>query len=85
VVAEQYRDGTAAKSGLEFQCKRPYWSDAATLQVKGRTVYFGTDGRRFAVAGFTSGAQMVAIEMSTKSGKPEALKTDLTAAIQALP
>ncbi len=54
------------------------------MKVNGRTVYFGTDGRSFAAAGFTDGAVMVAIEGLPESGKPSGLKGRLMGIVEQL-
>jgi hypothetical protein len=64
IVAEQFRTAADAQKGLEVQVKRHYTKDVATLKVKGRDAYFGTDGKRFAALGFTDGSVMVALELS---------------------
>lgn len=85
IVAEQFRDSAGAGEGLKRQVKQAYTRDSATVAINGHQAYFGTDGRRFAALGFTSGAVMVALEMSAKSGAPLDLKNDLIAAAKALP
>ncbi len=65
IVAEQFRTAADAKRGVEQQVKRTHGKDAATLSVNGHDAYFGTDGRRFAAIGFTDGAVMVALELTT--------------------
>ena len=74
IVAEQFRTAADAKSALGHQVKEPYSKDPATIKVKGRDAYFGTDGKRFAVVGFTDGAVMVALEL-TAAKSPENLRT----------
>lgn len=66
IIAEQFRTAADAKKGLEAQVKKSYTKDKATLQVKGRDAYFGTDGSRFAALGFTDGSVMVAIGLTAK-------------------
>jgi len=65
IVAEQNRTADDAKKALSRQVKQLYTHDDATLKVNGRDAYFGTDGKRFAVLGFTDGAVMVALELTT--------------------
>ena len=74
IVAEQFRTAAEAKTGLERQVKRAYNKDSATFKVNGHSVYFGTDGRRFAALGFTDGAVMVALEL-TAAGDPKGLRS----------
>ena len=64
-MAEQNRTGDDAKKALARQVKQAYTHDSATFKVNGHDAYFGTDGRRFAVIGFTDGAVMVALELTT--------------------
>lgn len=85
IVAEQFRDAEAAKAGLQSQVKQHYSAQSETVQVNSHTAYFGTDGRRFAVLGFTQGPVMVAIEMSGKQGQQAALKANLTELAKVLP
>jgi len=74
IVAEQFRTSADAKGALDRQVKRAYTKDAATLKINGRDAYFGTDGQRFAVLGFTDGAVMVAMEL-TAAKSPEDLRS----------
>jgi hypothetical protein len=65
IIAEQFRTAADAKAGLDRQVKRAYSKDGATITINGHDAYFGTDGRRFAAIGFTDGAVMVALELTT--------------------
>lgn len=85
IVAGQFRNSTQAKAALKSEVKQRYTKSASTQTVNGRTTYFGTDGSRFAVLGFTSGPVMVAIEMSSRSGSPSQLKSALVKVAQQLP
>jgi hypothetical protein len=85
IIAEQFRTAADAKSALAIQAKRPYPKNAATSKVHGHDVYFGTDGKRFAVMGFTSGAVMVAVEASPESGSPSGLSAALAKVVSQLP
>jgi hypothetical protein len=70
IVAEQFRTSADAQKGIEVQVKQRYTKDVATVKVKGRDAYFGTDGKRFAALGFTDGSVMVAVGLTaTKDPK----------------
>lgn len=85
IYAEQFLSPSAASAALATQVKSQYPKNAATITVNSHKAYFGTDGRQFAVIGFTSGNVMVALEMTAKPGSLGALKTPLTAAAKQLP
>jgi hypothetical protein len=74
IYAEQLRTSDEAKAALSRQVKAKYAKNSADIKVKGRDAYFGTDGKRFAVIGFTDGAVMVALELTTDSS-PQDLKS----------
>ena len=85
LVAEQFRTADDAKKALTVEVKNAYPDDSATFTVKGHTVYFGTDGTRFAAVGFTDGAVMVAAEASPRSGAPKTMRTLLEQVVGQLP
>ena len=85
IVAEQFRTSADAKSALTSEVKNRYPKNSASLTVHGHAAYFGTDGRRFAVIAFTSGAVMVAAEASPESGSPSQLKSLLEKVVEQLP
>lgn len=85
IYAEQYLSPAAATAALSTQVKSAYPKNAATIKVNSHSAYFGTDGRQFAVIGFTSGPVMVALEMTAKSGDPAALRSAIEAAAKQLP
>lgn len=85
IIAEQFRTSAEAQSALAIQAKRPYPKNADTSKVHGHDVYFGTDGKRFAVMAFTSGAVMVSIEASPESGSPSGLSAALAKVVGQLP
>jgi hypothetical protein len=85
IVAEQFRTSADAQAALGVDVKQRYPHNVGSFTVKGHTVYFGTDGKRFAAAGFTSGAVMVAVEASPDSGSPSAMKAALEKVIGQLP
>ncbi len=85
IVAEQFRTSADAKRALSANVKQRYPKNASSSKINGHTVYFGTDGRRFAVIGFTSGAVMVALEASPDSGSPSTMKSVLEKALKQLP
>ncbi len=77
VVVEQYKDATAAKKAISAEVTSGYREDVSTAKVAGRTVRFGTDGRRFATLVWNEGGVLIAIEASSASRKPENLKSHL--------
>lgn len=85
VYAEQFLSPAAANAALASQIKSAYPKNAASIKVNSHSAYFGTDGRQYAVIGFTSGPVMVALEMTAKSGNPAALRSALEAAAKQLP
>jgi hypothetical protein len=74
IVAEQFRTAADAKSGMEHEVKQSYTKNVATLKINGHDAYFGTDGKRFAAIGFTDGAVMVALELTSPSS-PQNLRS----------
>lgn len=62
----------------------PIVSGAQTLTANGRSVWFGTDGKRLAVAAWNEGGILVVVEGSSKEGKPAALKSHLTSLVMAI-
>lgn len=85
IVAEQFRTSAEAKAALTTQVKQRYPKNADSSTVHGHEVYFGTDGKRFAVMAFASGAVMVAVEASPDSGSPSALSSALAKVVVQLP
>ncbi len=86
IVAEEARTSAGAKAALTSQVKSAHPQDASTVSFNGHSAYFGTDGRRFAALGFTSGSVMVALQMATAPGKdPATLKDEIIAAAKQLP
>lgn len=86
IVAEQYRTPADATKALDREVKAVYSKDTGTIQVNGRSVYYGTDGRRFAAAGLTDGAVLVALEMTPNDGRtPSQLKAAMEAVLKQLP
>jgi hypothetical protein len=86
IVAEQQRTAVGAGALMERMVKRPCPYDAATVNVKGRKAYFGTDNRRLATMAITEGPVMVAVQMATvKEGDPSSLKADLVEVMNQLP
>lgn len=84
VVVEQYKDAKAAKLGISGSIARSYPSSRASMKIEGRTVYFGTDGNRFAVAAWNENGVLVAVEASSKTGKPSSLKAHLASLVGAI-
>lgn len=86
IVAEQDKTSTGAKAALKRQVQQAYPEDSDTLKVNGHDAYFGTDGRRYAILGFTDGSVMVALEMSVSpDDNPAKLKARLVDAAEQLP
>lgn len=84
IVVEQYKTTTAAKQAITTRIKRDYPVSPSSASAKGRTLYFGTDGRRFALVAWNEGGLLVAIEGSARDRKPAGLKAALTAVANAI-
>jgi uncharacterized Zn-binding protein involved in type VI secretion len=84
VVVEQYKDATSAQKAIKNDLGSAYGTGAQTMTVNGRAVWFGTDGKRFAVAAWNEGGIVVVVEGSSKAGKPAALKGHLTSLVTAI-
>jgi hypothetical protein len=84
IVAQQFKNADGATNALKSDIKRSYPSDASSVPAGGKTAYFGTDGRRFAVVAVNFGGILVAIEGSVKSGDPASLKSELAAVAAAI-
>jgi len=86
IVAEQGKTPAGAQQALSYQVKQKYASDKDSITVNGHKAYFGTDGTRYAILGFTDGSVMVALEMTGKPGdSPKSLKSALVDAAKQLP
>lgn len=85
IAAEQFRSPDYAKAALDSQVKSAYPRDAKQVTVNGHKAYVGTDGRRFAILGFTQGAVLVQLEMSGKPGEQAALRDQLISVGKQLP
>lgn len=79
IFAEQQRTAQAAKSWLQANVKTPYSTSARNVRIAGRDAYLGTDGKRFAVIGWTNGPITVVIEADA-GNRP----ADAYAALQAV-
>jgi hypothetical protein len=84
VVVEQYKDATSAQNAIKNDLGRSYATSASTFTVSGRSVYFGTDAHRFAIVAWNEQGIVVVIEGSSRTGKPEALKSHLTSLVGAI-
>ncbi|HEY5484320.1 MAG TPA: hypothetical protein VIK31_11025 [Propionibacteriaceae bacterium] len=84
VVVEQYKDATAAKNAIKYDLGASYSTGTQTLSVNGRSVYFGTDGRRFAIAAWNENGVLIVVEGSSKTGKPAELKSHLSSLVSAI-
>ena len=84
VVVEQYKDASAAKKAVSAVVTDAYPASPSTFTVKGRSVRFGTDGHRFAVAVWNENGVVVAIEVSSKARKPADVKSTLESLVTAL-
>ena len=84
VVVEQYKDAAAAKAAIANDLGRSYPTNSSTVTVNGRSVYFGTDGHRLAIVAWNENGVIVAVEGSSKTGKPTALKAHLTSLVAAI-
>ncbi|MDO8964511.1 MAG: hypothetical protein Q7W30_08490 [Coriobacteriia bacterium] len=79
IVVEQYKTAAYARKAIAEKIQAAYPVAASTLTVKGRSIYFGTDGRRFGVAAWNEGPVVIAVEASASDLKPAGLKATLTA------
>jgi len=77
VVVEQFRDAAAAKAALARNVSRGYGDDVSTVKIAGRSVRFGTDGRRFATLAWYEQGVLIVMEATSPSGKPESLKSHM--------
>jgi len=84
IVVEQYKDAAAAKAAISNDLGASYPTDSSVITVSGRSVYFGTDGHRFAIAAWNENGVIVAVEGSSKTGNPAALKAHLTSLVTAI-
>ena len=84
IVVEQYKDAAAAKAAISNDLGASYPTDSSVITVSGRSVYFGTDGHRFAIAAWNENGVIVAVEGSSKTGNPAALKAHLTSLVAAI-
>jgi hypothetical protein len=84
IVVEQYKDATAARAAIKNDLGHNYPTDPSNATVSGRAVYFGTDGHRLAIVAWNENGVVVAIEGSSKTGTPAALKTHLTSLVAAI-
>lgn len=79
IVVEQYKNATAAKSAISAEVTSRYRDDVSTVKVAGRSLRFGTDGKRFATIVWYEGGVLVALEASSSTRKPANLKSHLVA------
>jgi hypothetical protein len=71
----------AAKAFVTNTSKKLFAKDAATVTIRGRTAYFGTDGTRFATISYARGRYAFEVLVTVKSVKPSSVKaTTLQAA-----
>ena len=83
-VVEQYKDATAAKGAIKNDMSNSYPVASTTLTIKGRSVYFGTDGKRRAIVAWNESGVLVAIEGAVKTGSPTTLKSHLSDLVGAI-
>lgn len=84
IQAEQFKDAEQAASKIDTTVKPSYPSAPAVVTVAGKSGYFGTNGRGYAVIALNDGAALVVFEMYSASGKPAALKGALTTVAEAV-
>lgn len=77
IVVEQYRNAADAKAARATGIERDYSVGRATVSVKGRSLYFGTDGGRFGIVAWNEGGLLIAIEASARDRRPEGLRQPL--------
>ena len=83
-VVEHYKDSAAAKRAIRNDLGRSYSTGGTTLTIKGRSVYFGTDGQRRAIVAWNEGGVVVAIEGAVRTGPPSSLKSHLSGLVGAI-
>ncbi len=79
IAVERYKTAALARAGVDASIKKPYSAHASSVKVAGRSAYFGTDGKRYAVLAWNDGGILVALEMLSASGRPQDLRADLSA------
>lgn len=83
-VVEQYKNATGAKSAIKNDHGRSYAASASTLTIRGRSVYFGTDGQHRAIVAWNENGVVVVLEGSVKTGSPSGLKGHLSGLVAAI-
>ena len=73
------------KDWFEDRIKLAYTVSPQTVKADGQSVYFATDGTRFATGAWYHGGGAFQVEAAAKSGSPAALKTPVLDAIGRMP
>lgn len=74
IVAEQFRDATAAKRELDQVIKPSYPAGASQTTTGGRSVYYGANGK-VAAAAFVDGAVLVVVEGAATGASGSSIKS----------
>jgi hypothetical protein len=84
VVAEQYKDATAAKAAAATLMASQYPSGRTTLQADGRNLLYGATSAKFAAVAWNEGAVLVVIESYSSAGSVGSTKSELASVAAAL-
>lgn len=85
IVQVTYVGSASAYESWARPIKLSYSVSGATLKVGSRTVYFGTDGKRFATAIWRNGGAALQVEAVAKSGAPAKLRSAVVDVIGRMP
>jgi hypothetical protein len=86
VVQVTYVGGeTGYDDWFEDRVKLAYSVSPQTVKADGRSVYFATDGQRFAAASWYQGGGAFQVEAAAESGSPAALKSSVLDVIGRMP
>lgn len=83
IVAEKHPTAAIAESAAKALIASQYSSARQTLQIKGRTLQYGTYGS-YAAVSWSEGTVQVTIEARAKSGPTSALKAELESIANAI-
>lgn len=84
IVVEQYKNAASAQAAAAGTISRDYPASPSTFASKGRTIHFGTDGRRFAVGAWNESGVLIVVEVSSGSRSPKSLVSTLRSLTGAL-
>jgi hypothetical protein len=84
IAVEQYKSASAAEQAIARTVAPDYPVGTSSMTVNGRTLYFGTDGSRFAVVSWHEAGVLVAVEASSRARTPSGLKNALVSIARAI-